>query len=81
VWSAEQLVDALERTFAIVERALDTWTLDSLGEVIRHPEWGPEWVRSRGEIIQRAFAHDVAHIGEINDALGRAGLDQIDIWR
>lgn len=80
-WSAERLVDALERTFAIVEHALDTWTIDSLGEVISHPEWGPDWVRSRGEIILRGFAHDVSHISELNDALGRAGLDQVDIWR
>lgn len=81
VWTGAQLVDALERTIAIVERALDTWTVDSLDEVISHPEWGPGWVRTRGENLQRGFAHDVSHIGEINDALARSGLDQVDIWR
>src|SRR4051812_41673757 len=32
VWTAAQLADALDRTFAIVERALDTWTPESLEE-------------------------------------------------
>lgn len=57
------------------------WTLESLGDVVRHPEWGPDWVKTRGEIIQRSFAHDVSHISEINDVLGRANLEQVDIWR
>jgi hypothetical protein len=80
VWSAEQLVDALDRTFRIIERALDTWTVDSLDEVISHPEWGPGWVRTRGEVLQRQYAHDVWHIAELNESLTRAGLAPIDLW-
>src|SRR5262245_36514170 len=36
VWTAAQLADALDRTFAIVDRALDTWTVEMLDEVIDH---------------------------------------------
>jgi len=72
--------DALDATFAIVERCLDTWTLDILDETIRRTFDGDEWAGTRGAVIQRAFIHDVYHIAELNEALGRAGLPQIDLW-
>jgi hypothetical protein len=74
------LVAALDSTFRIVERCLDTWTLEGLEEILRRPEWDGTWVRSRGWVIQAGFAHDVAHITEVNETLGRAGLRQIDLW-
>jgi len=80
VWSAAQLVDALDRTFRIIEHALDTWTLDMVEEVIRHPEWGGDRERTRGATLSRSFAHDVSHIAEIDDALRAQGLDGVDIW-
>jgi hypothetical protein len=80
VWSSGELVDALERTFRIIERALDTWSYESLDEVIRHPDWGGDHERTRGATLQRSFAHDVWHIAELNDALTAAGLEPIDIW-
>ena len=80
VWSSAQLVDALERTFAIIDRVLDTYSLEQLEEVISHPEWGPGWVRTRGENLQRTYGHDLWHIAELNEALTRAGLEPIDIW-
>jgi uncharacterized damage-inducible protein DinB len=78
VWSAEELVDALDRTFEIVDRCLDTWTLDGLDEVIRRPEW--DRVHSRGDVMQRVMAHHIEHIGEVGDALRAHGLEGIDIW-
>jgi hypothetical protein len=30
--------------------------------------------------IQRVFAHDISHIAELNEALGIAGLPQVDLW-
>jgi hypothetical protein len=80
VLNAEQLVAALESTFRLVEGALDRWTLESLADVIRHPEWDESWVHTRGAVIQRVFSHDIAHIAELNETLGRAGLAQIDLW-
>ena len=32
------------------------------------------------EILQRVFAHDISHIAELNEALGIAGLPQVDLW-
>jgi hypothetical protein len=80
VLSPQDLVAALDATFAIVERCLDTWTLESLADVIRHPEWGDDWVHTRGEIVQRVLMHDATHIAELNEAFTAAGLPLVDHW-
>jgi uncharacterized damage-inducible protein DinB len=80
VLSAEALAEALDSTFRIVEGCLDRWTLDMLGEVLRRPEWDESWVHTRGSVLQRVFSHDVYHIAELNEALGAAGLPQVDLW-
>jgi hypothetical protein len=78
--TAAELVAALESTFRIVERCLDRWTVGMLDEVIRQP-FGPEdWVHTRGWVIQRVYAHDLAHAAELNETLSRNGLPQIDLW-
>jgi hypothetical protein len=80
VLDAPQLVAALDSTFAIVESCLDRWTIEILDEVIRREDYGPDWVHSRGSVIQRVFSHDVYHCAELNETLGAAGLAQIDLW-
>ena len=80
VLSPGQLADALDSTFRIVERCLDSWSPSSLSEVLRRPEWDESWVHTRGAVIQRVFSHDVYHVAELNDALGAAGLPQVDLW-
>ena len=80
VLSADALVEALDSTFRIVERCLDRWTLDMLEQEIRRPDYGPDWVHTRGSVIQRVFAHDIYHSAELNESLGKAGLPLIDLW-
>jgi hypothetical protein len=80
VLGAADLVEALDSTFRIVEGCLDRWTLDSLDEVIRRPDWDESWVHTRGAVIQRVFSHDVWHTAELNETLGRAGLPMVDLW-
>lgn len=75
-----ELADALDSTFRIVERCLDTWTLDSLADVLRRPDWDESWVHTRGSVIQRIYTHDVYHVAEVNQALGAAGLPLVDLW-
>jgi hypothetical protein len=79
VWGRDELVDALDRTFAIVAWCLDNWTLEALEEVVVHPD-DPDRTRPRGVSLQRTYAHDIWHIAELNEALGAAGLEQIDLW-
>jgi hypothetical protein len=76
VLDAGALVEALDSTFRIVENCLDRWTLDMLDEDIRLDDR----IHPRGWVIQRAFAHDVSHITELNETLGNARLQQIDLW-
>ena len=80
VLSATELVEALESTFRIVAACLDRWTLDMLDEVIRRPDYGDDWVHTRGAVLQRVFSHDVYHCAELNETLGSAGLPQVDLW-
>jgi hypothetical protein len=80
VLSPDQLADALDSTFRIVERCLDRWTLDMLDDVLTRPEWDDSWVHARGAVIQRVFTHDVYHCAELNESLGAAGLPQINLW-
>ncbi len=51
-----------------------------LSDVIRRPDFGEDWVHLRGAVIQRVFSHDVYHIAELNEALGIAGLPQVDLF-
>jgi hypothetical protein len=76
VLDGAQLVEALASTFRIVERVLDTWTVESLDEVVRRPEWDASWVHTRGALIQRVFSHDIYHLSELGSALGTG----LDIW-
>jgi hypothetical protein len=81
VLECDQLVDALESTFGIVERCLDTWTIESLSEVIAR-SWpnGETRRQTRGRILQRSLAHDISHIAEVNETLGKFGLQRVDLW-
>jgi len=77
---AEQLVEALDSSFRIVEHCLDTWTLEMLDEELRRPEWDGSWVHTRGAVIQRVFTHDAWHSADVSGTLGGAGLPQVDLW-
>lgn len=77
---ARELVEALESTFRIVAACLDRWTLDMLDEELRRPEWGEDWVHTRGSVLQRIFSHDAWHAADVSGTLATAGLPQVDLW-
>lgn len=80
VLSARQLAQALESTFGVVERCLDTWTVASLEETIRRPEFGPDWVMRRGDVVMRVFQHDAWHAGQVSQTLAAHGRPRVDVW-
>lgn len=80
VLGPRELADALDATFGIIERCLDTWTWPMLDETIRRDFGAEVWVHTRGSVIQRVFAHDVSHIAEINDRLEMLGLAPVNLW-
>lgn len=78
--TAVELADALDSTFAIVERSLDTWTFDDLAEEVRRTFGDEQWARTRGWVLQGSFAHDAWHTAELNESFIRAGLPPIPFW-
>jgi uncharacterized damage-inducible protein DinB len=79
--SADELVDALDTTFAVVESVLDTWTPERLADEVVRDYAGSVQVHTRGSIVQRLFSHEAYHCGELSQTLGIARLPQIDLWR
>ncbi len=79
--SASELVTALNTTWAIVDRVLDTWTPDALDELIERRYGGTVQLHSRASILQRLLTHEAYHCGELSQTLGIHGLPQIDLWR
>jgi hypothetical protein len=51
-----------------------------LDEELRRPEWDDSLAHTRGAVIQRVFSYDIYHTAELNEALGTAGLPQVDPW-
>lgn len=79
--SADELVEALTSTWAIVDRCLDLWTPAMLDETIRVQSTGAVRLHTRQSILLRLLAHDAYHTGELSQALGIAGRRTIDLWR
>jgi len=79
--SAAELVTALESTWAIIDRCLDTWTPAMLLETVERRYGDDLQVHTRTSILQRLLTHEAYHCGELSQTLGIAGLPQIDLWR
>ena len=77
---ADDLTQALDSTFAIVERCLERWTWDMLAEEIHRDYGGSVQAHTRASILQRLFSHDAYHCGELSQTLGIHRLPQIDLW-
>jgi uncharacterized damage-inducible protein DinB len=79
--SAAELVQALDSTWAIIDRCLDTWTPETLATTIERKYGRVGALHPRGELLQRMLTHEAYHCGELSQTLGIAGLPQIDLWR
>jgi uncharacterized damage-inducible protein DinB len=78
--SADELVEALDSTFRLIEGCLDRWTPEMLVDEIRRDYGGTTQVHTRGSVLQRLFSHDAYHCGELSQTLGINGLPQIELW-
>lgn len=79
--TADELVAALETTFAIIDHALDAWTPAMLEDEVERWYADTRQVHSRTSILQRLVTHEAYHDGEIAVALGAHDLDPVYIWR
>jgi len=78
--SADEIVNALETTGAIIERILDTWTQDDLEVEFERAYGDIRQMHTRRSILLRLLSHDAFHCGEISQLLGVNGLPAIDLW-
>jgi uncharacterized damage-inducible protein DinB len=79
--SAAVLVIALNTTWAVIDRVLDRWTPEMLGEQVDRLVGEQRQVHSRASILQRLLTHEAYHCGELSQTLGIHDLPQIDLWR
>jgi uncharacterized damage-inducible protein DinB len=79
--SADELVLALDSTWAIIDGCLDRWTPTMLEETVERFYGDQRQIHSRASIVQRLLTHEAYHCGELSQTLGIAGLPQIDLWR
>ena len=60
---ADELVEALDATWRLVEGCLDRWTPEMLADKVHRDYDGTHQVHTRGSILQRLFSHDAYHCG------------------
>ena len=77
---AAELVPALQSTWTIVEDCLERWTPDMLQDEFPREINGRVQMHTRQSVLMRLITHDAYHCGEIAQALGMHGLEEVDIW-
>lgn len=84
---ADELVEALESSWTIVERCLRSWTPEMLTGEARRTRGDKVQIHTRQSVLMRLITHDAFHCGEISLALGAHGLGgdspngPIDMWQ
>jgi len=77
--SAAELIDGLERTWAMIAACLDRWTAADLDTAISYDRQGRTVTRTRQWIIWHIIEHDLHHGGELSLTLGNHGLTAPDL--
>lgn len=78
--SAEELVTALETSWAIVASCLDRWTPPMLSERFERRLGEQIQWHTRSSVLTRMMTHDAYHTGEISLTLGSHGRTAMDPW-
>jgi len=73
--SADELVDALERAWTLVDDCLHRWTAEDLGGSVQRGDR----THHRGWVVWHVMEHDLHHGGEISQILGTNGLTGLDL--
>lgn len=79
VRSAAELVDGLERTWAIIASGLQRWTTADMAEVFYRPRGDQSQSFTRQWIIWHVLEHDLHHGGELSFLLGAHGVPAISL--
>jgi uncharacterized damage-inducible protein DinB len=79
--TAQEVLGALETTYAVIDGVLDRWTPDDLAVDFERWYGDQRQLHSRTSVLQRLMTHEAYHGGEISQTLGIEGLDPVYIWR
>ncbi|MBF8289330.1 MAG: DinB family protein [Chloroflexi bacterium] len=77
---ADELVWALESSWAVIESCLTRWTPAMLDEPVERDRGGKIRVHTRQSILLRLITHDAFHAGEIALLFGMHGRPPLDLW-
>jgi len=75
-----ELVFALESSWAIVADCLERWTPEMLDDEFLREREGKIQVHTRQSVLMRLITHDASHAGEISQTLGMFGFKELDLW-
>jgi hypothetical protein len=78
--SRDELLEAIDSTFRVVQSCLDRWSLDDAAFEIRRNYGDEDVIHSRGWILSGSLAHDAYHCAELNETLSARGLPMIELW-
>ena len=78
--SSDELVNALETSWAIIDSCLERWTPEMLMEPFERRTPSGTQIHTRQSVLMRLISHDAYHCGELSQTLGIHGLPQIDLW-
>jgi len=76
---AAELVRWLEDSWKMIDRTIETWTVDDLKKTYRHTWRGNTYAVSYQWTIWRIMAHDIHHGGELAVMLGMQGLASFEL--
>ena len=77
---SDELVFALESSWAIIDQCLGRWKVESLGDSFIRTTGTGSRSHTRQSVLMRLLSHDAYHCGEMSQTLGIHGLPQIDLW-
>jgi len=78
--AAEELVEAFDSTWRVIEGCLERWTPAMLGEEFRREIGGRVQLHTRESVLLRLITHDAYHAGEIAQVLGVHGRAPLELW-
>ena len=77
--TARELIQGLERTWALVGGCLNRWTPSMIDDPFTYERSTGPVTRTRQWIIWHVIEHDLHHGGEISLTLGNHGLASLDL--
>lgn len=74
-----ELIKWLEKTWQMVDKTLNSWTVSDLAQTYKHTWNGKIYTPSRQWTLWRVMNHDLHHGGELSLMLGIQGIEAFEL--